>query len=170
MENRIDRLRRTASVLSHLGKAGTLVEVDLRSNPLTLGFYSALSSTSSESRAVSLHTNPSPPVSSDGDMDWEADAEAEAVAKTYLLPSLDADADRAARERLDEDTKLRRRVYEMLAAGACPALRVLDGLVLDREMVARRDKVWERLVELGVLKKREEDEVDGEEEREMVAE
>ena len=84
------------------------------------------------------------------DVDDESFTDAEA-GSTYLLPGMDKDADNAARERLDEDTKIRRRVYEMLIALKCRELKVLDGLQLDRRRVVAKDKVWDRLKELGVL-------------------
>ena len=71
----------------------------------------------------------------------------------HLLPLLDASADAAARQRLDEDTALRRRVYELLVVYSCPKLEKLDGLTPPpRSEVTRRDGVWDRLIELGVLK------------------
>lgn len=82
----------------------------------------------------------------------EDDTEQQARARAYLLPHLAKESDTQARERLDEDTKLRRRVYEMLLVSACPVLRILDGIGIRREEVVQRDGVWDRLVELGVLK------------------
>jgi Leucine-rich repeat (LRR) protein len=70
----------------------------------------------------------------------------------------DADADAAHRARLDPDTRLRRRVHEMLLLGSGARLRRLDGLPLGparRAEVMRRDEVWERLVALGVLRRSE---------------
>lgn len=82
------------------------------------------------------------------------DKNAGAVAAKYLLPAADGDADERYVARLDDGTKLRRRVYEMLIVGGCGGLEVLDGLVLERGKLGRRDGVWERLVELGVLRQR----------------
>ena len=72
----------------------------------------------------------------------------------YLLPALNRENDRISSESLDEDTKLRRRVYEMLLLGTCKGLRVLDGLQVERKDVGRRDEVWGRLKELGILRSR----------------
>lgn len=142
--NRVSRLRRTAAVLDRLGKE--LEQIDLRNNPLTVGFYTPQESARMEKRLV-------PHVIS---QDTTADKEDLKVrnAKAYLLPHLDKEADNSSRERLDEDTKLRRRVYEMLVVHACKKLQQLDGLEVERERVGRRDDVWKRLVELGVLKEK----------------
>lgn len=79
--------------------------------------------------------------------DTESDPEIKGT--QYLLPP-------SARERtLDEDTKLRRRIYEMLLLTACKSLAVLDGVELDKEGFRRYDAAWERLSELGVLRRRE---------------
>lgn len=77
----------------------------------------------------------------------------------YMLPPADADADRKYLSRLDEPTKLRRRVVElMLYAGTGGALRSLDGLEV-RPAVgyegADMEHTWNKLEELGVLKKRD---------------
>lgn len=143
--NRVSRLRRTAAVLDRLGEE--LLETDLRNNPLTVGFYTPQEPPRQEKQIVPH--NPSQR-SSDNDIE---DIEKQA-AKAYLLPSLDNRSDNSSRERLDEDTKLRRRVYEMLIVNGCKKLEGLDGLEVDRGAVGRRDGVWERLVEIGVLKER----------------
>lgn len=139
--NRISKLRRMASVLQRL--CAELKEVDLRNNPLTVGYYTPSEPNQNEKRvALRSHEHGSHGDDEDGDL--------EAV-RAYLLPLVDKEADIASRERLDEDTKIRRRVYEMMVVHACRKLQRLDGLEVSRKMVGRRDGVWERLVELGVL-------------------
>ena len=140
--NRVSRLRRTAAVLDRVGKG--LLEVDLRNNPLTVGFYTPQEPAREEKRVV-----PHGIKSRMRDDETEHDLR-NSVA--YVLPALDKAADNLSRERLDEDTKLRRRVYEMLVINGCKNLERLDGLEVDREMVGRRDGIWERLIDLGVLK------------------
>ena len=150
--NRIQRLRRTAAVLDHIGK--DLLEVDIRSNPLTVGFYTPQASASTNEERRIIVSDPIHTPSSSLSPSWasSSDSEAKAAAQTYLLPTSNRETDKAARERLDEDTKLRRRVYEMLLVSACHQLRVMDGLEVYREEVGRRDGVWERLIELGILR------------------
>lgn len=140
--NRVSRLRRTAAVLDRVGKG--LLEFDLRNNPLTVGFYTPQEPAREEKRVVPHGRNLR--VSDDEAEDDLQDAAA------YLLPAVVKAADNLSRERLDEDTKLRRRVYEMLVINGCKTLERLDGMEVDREMVGRRDGIWERLIDLGVLK------------------
>ena len=140
--NRVSRLRRTAAVLDRVGKG--LLEFDLRNNPLTVGFYTPQDPAREEKRVVphGRHSRAS---------DDQAEHESQKT-RAYLLPAVDKTADNISRERFDEDTKLRRRVYEMLVINSCKTLGRLDGLEVDREMVSRKDGVWERLIDLGVLK------------------
>ena len=176
--NRVSRLRRTAAVLDRLSTE--LTELDLRNNTLTVGFYtpqssirtgsSAVHAPSNENRLVVINdtsaaSNDAPRASSsssssianDDDDDLNNDtikaAKPLSMMKPYLLPNtFESTSDTHSRAKLDEDTKLRRRVYEMLIISACPSLQRLDGLMMDRCAVSRKDGVWERLMELGVLK------------------
>lgn len=69
-----------------------------------------------------------------------------------ILPPIDREADALTRQRLDQDTMLRRRVYEILVMNACAhSLQILDGITFERESVGLKDQVWERLMELGIL-------------------
>ncbi|CAD6585509.1 MAG: hypothetical protein ASARMPREDX12_002021 [Alectoria sarmentosa] len=140
--NRVSRLRRTAVVLNRIGK--DCLEIDLRSNPLTVGFYTPQEPGREEKRVVPHGRN-----SRASDDEAEHDIQ---NSLAYLLPAVDKVADNLSRERLDEDTKLRRRVYELLVVNGGKTLERLDGLEVDREMVGRRDGIWERLIDLGVLK------------------
>ena len=140
--NRVSRLRRTAAVLDRIGKG--LLGVDLRNNPLTVGFYTPQEFPQEEKRVVPHGRNSR--ASND-----EAEHDVQSTA-AYLLPAVDKAADNLSRDRLDEDTKLRRRVYELLVVNGCKALERLDGLEVDREMVSKRDGTWKRLIDLGVLK------------------
>ncbi|KAK1811548.1 Protein nud1 [Friedmanniomyces endolithicus] len=144
--NRLDRLRKSVATLA---KLSGLRALDLRDNPVTQGFYlpaslmSAMSETSVVRRSLRQR---------DGTPTTDADSEALEHAK-YYLPSGDAEQDTQHQGRLDEEMRLRRRVYELLLAHSCPALERLDGLGLDRRAVCVRDRVWERLVEMGVVRK-----------------
>ena len=144
--NRISRLRRTTAVLRKV--SGALESVDLRGNPLTVGFYqnSSLSRNIQQQLVVKDHQA----VEDAEDKDAE-----KCTAATYVIPPVDGVADQQHRETLNEGTALRRRVYEMLILGGCNSLNELDGLSVDRGMIERRDVIWERLLELGVLKEKE---------------
>ena len=115
----------------------------MRNNPLTVGFYTPQPAGSKSEKQLVLSSS-NPPQDDDED---EADP-----TEAYLLPASDREADKVARKRLDGDTKLRRRVYEMLLAANCKQLHMLDGLEVDRREIGRRDEIWERLRELGILR------------------
>ncbi|KAH0536403.1 hypothetical protein FGG08_006728 [Glutinoglossum americanum] len=126
--NRLVRLRKTTGVLT---KFKSLSKVDLRNNPLTVGFHLAVT----ESRLVrGPNTHPHP------DID------------PFSLPMADVEKDASYRARLDMDTKLKRKVYEMLLGFGCPCLRELDGLVFDKDRVLERDETWERLKQLDIIR------------------
>ena len=143
--NRISRLRRTIAVLTRI--SGSLEEVDFRGNPLTVGFYpQSCGVGTAEKRLI---------VKDSQKQDQNSAEEEDSLAlANYLLPPTIEEADEQHRECLDQDTALRRRVYELLVVGSCRKLRYLDGLPVDRRRTVRRDGVWERLVELGVLKQK----------------
>ncbi|KAL8841381.1 MAG: hypothetical protein Q9176_003261 [Flavoplaca citrina] len=141
--NRIARLRRTASVLDRVGHG--LAEIDLRQNPLTLGFYIPQNQPlRKEQQLIISHQR-----TKSQKLDDEGEGSKDGA--TYTLPWVEQGADDAARQRFDDETKIRRRVYEMLIALRCKMLTRLDGLCLDRRKVASKDGVWERLRDLGVL-------------------
>ena len=142
--NRVCRLRRTVAVLDRL--SFRLLETDLRNNPLTVGFYIPHQQNGSEKRMIVQ-----------GKYRTLMGDENESVKEgiQYVLPASDREADSISRERLDEETKLRRRVYEMLIVHACKKLQRLDGLEVERGEVGRQDGVWGRLVELGILRHKE---------------
>lgn len=172
--NRINRLRQTASAFRRLGNSP--VEIDLRQNPLTVGFYTPqqhhqqnLPLPHHPTKQIALHlhapTDPHP----QGKELLPSQPPSHLVANSpppqaYVLPPLDPSEDATSRTRLDQDTQLRRRVYELMITESCEGLQVLDGLVLppDRHGSRRRQmitagegpenmKMRIRLGELGVL-------------------
>ncbi|KAL9033309.1 MAG: hypothetical protein Q9214_007576, partial [Letrouitia sp. 1 TL-2023] len=157
--NRIARLRRTVTVLERLSQGG-LKEVDLRGNSVCVGFYVPISvplsvhqqqqKKNGRSAESQMHLAVSSRLSFREDDEEE---EEEEEGERYRLPPADPEADARAREKLDEDTKLRRRVYEILVLARCRRLERLDGLEVKgrRDAVRKKDRVWERLWELGVL-------------------
>ena len=135
--NKIARLRTNLAVL---GKLTTLTKVDLRENPLTLRFYPP----ASENRIISLRRKPS-----------EEDANAR-----FVLPAGSPDEDQQYLERLDFETRLRRRVQEIMFSTQCRGLRELDGLPFNKTRILKKDDIWERLSYLGVIRKAETSEQD----------
>ncbi|KAI9722040.1 MAG: hypothetical protein M1812_002000 [Candelaria pacifica] len=140
--NRLCRLRRTTAILSRFT---SLAKLDLRNNPLTVGFYPP----PTETRLI-IHENHQNPNSEP------------ILFEPFTLPEAEKHIDHAYAGRLDQGTKLRRRIYEMLLACRCAKLKSLDGLVFDVDDVLSRDGVWDKLHELGVVKNSSRAEVVGE--------
>lgn len=145
--NRIQQLRKTVATLAGLKSLRVL---DLRDNPLTLGFYSTTASaTTQPSALVSTHEEKSAPLTF-GPMsmttaqnnDWH----------TLLVPQLDSAIDVAHTDKLDKSTSMRRRVHEIVVTTSCKGLERLDGLRVSRKYLYKDDATWKRLVEIGVLK------------------
>ncbi|KAH0349282.1 hypothetical protein KCU81_g2929, partial [Aureobasidium melanogenum] len=136
--NRIARLRKTVAVLARMPH---LRKTDLRDNPITHGFYAPISVAKN---AVSTVASVEEPLS-------EAQLQLQ-VAMTHRLPNADHATDSEHLARLDEDTKLRRRVYEILLSNGCKNLSTLDGLSFAKDRALIRDGVWERLLKLGVVR------------------
>ena len=155
--NRLSKLRRTIRILQCLGT--TLLEVDMRNNPLTVGFHTPQEPARKDNRVAlqrrNQHTNSEEKQVALGKGDQyseteDHDPELKRI-EAFLLPALNKEMDITLRERLDEDTKLRRRVHELLIAHACPRLERLDGVPVDMKAMKKKDGVWERLVELGIV-------------------
>lgn len=140
--NKLERLRANALVL---GKLGTLTRLDWRDNPLTLRFYAP----PSENRVMSLRHKPADEQAKDDER--------------FVLPAGDEEADIIHLERLDFETRIRRRVTEMMLANLCRGLRELDGLVFDKARVLVKDEIWERMLLLGVIQRKqpEQTEIEG---------
>ncbi|CAO2650687.1 Nn.00g019790.m01.CDS01 [Neocucurbitaria sp. VM-36] len=130
--NKLERLRANALVL---GKLETLTKLDWRDNPLTLRFYAP----ASENRVMSLRQKPSE----------------EQLTDRFVLPNGDVEVDDQHLSRLDYETRIRRRVTEMMLANLCKNLRELDGLPFDKARVLVKDDVWERLMFLGVIQRKQ---------------
>lgn len=163
--NRISRLRKLAMVLDRLGT--DMREADLRNNPVTVGFYDTAASTALEDHGIKPLPAPAPemgmqvvPATSTASPSTALhffdglDSSSSEMTK-YIVPKANIIAQATYATRLDEDTKLRRRVYEMLLANGMPKLAAVDGLPFERKKVLVRDSIWERLVELGVVRKSE---------------
>lgn len=130
--NKLARLRTNLAVL---GKLTTLTKLDLRENPLTLRFYPP----TSENRVMSLRHRPSEESNTD----------------RFVLPDGDLEADSQYLQRLDFETRLRRRVQEIMLSTQCRNLSELDGLPFDKARILVKDDIWDRLSFLGVIKRAE---------------
>jgi Leucine-rich repeat (LRR) protein len=184
--NRLSRMRRVCQILSRLGRTGkgtacSLRKLDLRGNPLTIGFYPPAVTGSgnadrkklkSQEKAVVRHQENYQDLSdalaelgnddhishraATGD-EPKADRDVE-VNDPFTLPLADQQADVKYLRNLDQATRLRRRVLELLLyAGTSGSLHTLDGLALRPVLGDERsdmNKAWERLEHLGVLRRR----------------
>ncbi|RYP05622.1 hypothetical protein DL764_003683 [Monosporascus ibericus] len=129
-----NRLTDAAQFAGVLAGFPHLARLDTRDNPATLGFYP-------------------PPVALvpmvDADAEDERNREAD---DPFALPDvIDAGRDRKFLGRLDMGTRMRRRLYEMVVLERCRRLKMLDGLLVDRDGVRTRDAVWDALVSNGVV-------------------
>jgi hypothetical protein len=188
--NRVSRLRMLCQILSKLGKSdgygySALKTIDIRGNPLTVGFYPSpvLGSGRGDSNAKLLeHTRQHackdrkhaeqvqdafPAIGGGSDIavtkfandvlenGWGLALE---IDDPYTVPPADAEADQKYLSRLDESTKMRRMVLELLLyAGSGGAIKVLDGLELKPLLEGEKievDRIWDKLEDLGVLKRK----------------
>jgi Leucine-rich repeat (LRR) protein len=126
--NRLSRLRKVATVLVQLRTPNS---VDLRGNPLTIGFYPPIAETQmvvrEGPRGETIYNEP------------------------FTLGKGDAEKDDRYASRLDMETRMLRRAYEMLILGGCARLQILDGLSVNRSVLDMKDKVWDALVEAGIV-------------------
>lgn len=136
--NRIDRMRKTCALLA---KFTALTKIDVRNNPLTIGFYPP--SNTGEHRLVIRDPD-------------KAQADREPV-DLFTLPDGDRAIDEKWAMRLDEATLMKRRIVRLLLADNCGQLLWVDGLDWRRDEVWKVDSVWMQLRKLGVLR----DERDG---------
>ncbi|KFY22201.1 hypothetical protein V493_06770 [Pseudogymnoascus sp. VKM F-4281 (FW-2241)] len=128
--NRLTRLRKTTGVLSQFS---SLANVDMRNNPVTLGFYPPVT----ETRVALLQR-----AEDDGEVPVE---------DPFTLLDADGTKDMAYSGRLDMETRMRRRVYEMLMVGGCQRLKMLDGLPANTDVAGVKDAVWDELVKIGLV-------------------
>ncbi|KAE8357013.1 leucine-rich repeat protein [Aspergillus coremiiformis] len=185
--NCIVRLRRLCQVLSRIGrtnrpKVSTLQKVDVRGNPLTVRFYPPAVTGSgkvgemknprvedehSQAEQVGLdiqsvlaefgHAENLERSIFDGQYDDGPCEKDIKINDPYTLPPADPQADQKYLSHLDDQTRLRRKVFElMLYAGTGGSLKFLDGLQLrpTLEPGSDMDHAWKKLEELGVLKRK----------------
>ncbi|PHH67138.1 hypothetical protein CDD81_2907 [Ophiocordyceps australis] len=118
-----NRLADGTAVLQLLMDFPHLTQLDVRDNPLTLGFYAPL--------RVLVPNGES------------QDA--------FVLPDADAERDGLFARRLDQATRLRRRLHQVALVASCTRLRKLDGLPIKRRDVLAQDEALDALVAQGLL-------------------
>lgn len=102
-----------------------LRQLDVRDNPVTLGFYAPIQVLVCKERK--------------GPVD------------PFVLPDGDTARDELYAGRLDEATKLRRRLHQVVFTTSCRKLRTLDGLPVQRQTVLQKDAVLQTLLSEGLL-------------------
>lgn len=119
-----NRLADSTTVTELLLQFPHLSQLDLRDNPVTTGFYPSMQVL----------------VAKDG-----------GFVDPFTLPEADKNRDELFASRLDETTKLRRRLHQIVLVTCCKKLRMLDGLALKRQVVLAKDVVFQALVAEGLL-------------------
>jgi len=109
-----------------------LALVDLRNNPFTQGFYPSLTETRLLMR--------------------EDEAEEEVSSQPFVLRDANRMEDDKYVRRLDGQTKMMRRLFEIMVLSGCGRLAMLDGLSVNRSVLDSRDSVWKALVSAGILR------------------
>ncbi|PTB72066.1 hypothetical protein M440DRAFT_1385187 [Trichoderma longibrachiatum ATCC 18648] len=120
-----NRLSDTVAVTELLTDFPHLTELDLRDNPITQGFY--------------------PPVQMLISPDKMGSAD------SFVMPDADMERDETFAKRLDETTRLRRRLHEVVYVASCKRLRRLDGLAIVREKTLAKDVLLQRLIDDGLV-------------------
>lgn len=148
--NRLDRLRKSIATLS---KIPTLQHLDLRDNLLTQGFYAPITSSPAATIQTSIVRHNLPATSAAEVQDEDCVHEEIESAKYILPPQSSRENDHVHHDRLDDSTKLRRRVCYLMLGHSCPKLRNVDGMRFEKKDAMVKDRIWERLVELGIMKR-----------------
>ncbi|KAG6137760.1 hypothetical protein E4U28_004400 [Claviceps purpurea] len=107
-----------------------LTQLDVRDNPVTLGFYAPVQTL----------------VASKGSESTDF----------FVLSDADTARDEAFASRLDEATRLRRRLHHVVLAASCRRLKKLDGLPICRSEVFVVDKLLQALIDEGLIPSLEE--------------
>lgn len=184
--NRLARMRRTCQILSRMGRTGkgsacSLRKLDIRGNPLTIGFYPPAITGSgkqvdqkklkAQEKTVSrIEASRRDLSDALADLDhhdrvtnavtWEeakGDRDVE-INDPFTVPAADPQADMKYLAHLDRATRMRRRVLELLLyAGTSGSLSALDGLELRPSLgddCPDMGQAWAKLEELGVLRRK----------------
>ncbi|KYK56217.1 conserved leucine-rich repeat protein [Drechmeria coniospora] len=120
-----NRLADSTGVTRLLTEFPHLSQLDARDNPVTLGFYAPVQVLVPAGRAE--------------------------FSDPFTLPDADEERDGLFASRLDEATRLRRRLHQVVLVASCRRLRKLDGLPVRRREVLATDDVLRTLVSEGVV-------------------
>ena len=151
--NRVSRLRRTMTVLDRMGSS--IKVLDCRANPITIGFYAP---TDTENNETQLVVQKDHAIWEDESQSYPGDNN---MAAAYLVPPADESLDQEYLKRLDRETVLRRRVYQLIVLSSSPQLERLDGLKISEEAITEKDSTWDKLVEMGVVQVKKDGDCNG---------
>ncbi|CAZ85828.1 unnamed protein product [Tuber melanosporum] len=119
--NRVKSVKKAGAVLAHFQ---SLSYLDLRMNPLTIGFYPA----SSSRRSLSSPEDPD-----------------EYIKDPFTMVPGDTASDRTFQAQMDLESAVTRRRYEITIGQKCPRMKELDGLEFRVGELWREDHVLEEL-------------------------
>ncbi|KAI8955921.1 hypothetical protein F4801DRAFT_527358 [Xylaria longipes] len=133
-----NRLSEAGKVANSLAEFPHLSRLDLRNNGATLGFYAPVQML----------------VPTEGNCGKEVEFD------PFALPDVDVERQEKFASRLDISTRMRKRVYDMVVLNDCRQLKMLDGLPVSKDVLSKRDDVWEALVESGIVAAQEKEQED----------
>ncbi|KAI1179513.1 hypothetical protein F4777DRAFT_434028 [Nemania sp. FL0916] len=123
-----NRLHEAGKVASMLAEFPHLSRLDLRNNGATLGFYAPVQT------LVSTEDDGKDP-----------------AFDPFVLPDANGTGQEKFESRLDINTKMRKRVYDMVILGGCKQLKMLDGLSVSKDVLSVKDEIWKTMVENGLI-------------------
>lgn len=165
--NRISRMRKFVKALHAVNQDRQhLTKLDLRGNAVCVGYYPIAANNVSVGRGgqLVLHQKGSlqdpdasiPPLdpinltsAEDTFHAYETLGQAK-VQDPFVLAPADPQTDLIYQGRLDNATRLKRRVYELMLLKACRLLTDIDGLTIDKEAMLE-DRIGKRLAGMGCL-------------------
>ncbi|RKF58152.1 putative wd repeat domain-containing protein [Erysiphe neolycopersici] len=128
-----NRLTGLDGLVKLLPQVPTLSTIDLRGNPLTMGFHSPILMSGATSH------------------EGVGSGELGGVESQYTLGKIDKIKDSLYVSCLDMRTRMKRRIYEINLIRSAFRLKVLDGLPIDPTVLLAKDKVYDCMVEAGFV-------------------
>lgn len=120
-----NRLADSTLVTQLLTEFPHLTQLDVRDNPITIGFYAPLQALV--------------PVNGPGSTNL------------FVLPDACTGRDKTFASRLDEATELRRRLHQVVLVASCRRLKMLDGLPVCRRDILAVDELLQTLIDDGLI-------------------
>ena len=142
VSNRLKDFRQVIEVVCKIGKK--LRVLDCRNNPFNAGYYLTTKDTGTQLAAVAGEA--ATLLASEGYNN-----------ETFMMPDANIEKDEAYLKQIDFGTLIRRRVYELMLSQKCERLAKLDGMALNKDRIENKDKVWKRLLALGIVQPSEQE-------------